>query len=182
MVPTDTVDQVIDPIETLNATVESAWVTLCKAYDVSACLPDVQTLFEGVDLTRPNQAAESVVVVMLLEVMEGVGRFSPWYKMPSRAFGLTSVRDGKANKLRWMLAPEAVHKWQEILTPLSAVIRKYSGLIRAVVLVDDLMQDLPGDPCVTARCGCTPPRRIQIRRSVLTKAEILCDACLQPYI
>ena len=48
-------------------------------------------------------------------------------------------------------------------------------------LVDDLMQDIPGDPCITACCNCVPPHAIYIRQSVLVKAEILCESCLQPY-
>jgi hypothetical protein len=182
MSPTDTVDRIIDPIEVLNTTIERAWLAVCRAYDESACLPDMQALFDGADLSRPNQAAETVVVNMLTEIIENVGRFSPWYKRPARAFGLTSMRENQTSQMRWLLAPEAVQKWQEVITPLATVIRKYSGLIRAMVLVDDLMQDIPGDPCVIAHCGCIPPHTIQLRRSVLTKAEIICDTCLQPYV
>lgn len=181
MVPTDTVDQIIDPIEALNATIESVWLAICRAYETSACSPEMQALFAGADLSRPVQAAEMVVVNMLLEVMENVGRFSPWYKMPARAFGLTSMRNSQTNQVRWLLAPEASQRWQEVIAPLAALLRKYSGLIQALILVDDLMQDAPGDPCVTARCGCTPPHAIQIRLSVLRKAEIICENCLQPY-
>ena len=181
MVPTDTVDRILDPIETLNETIEHVWLELCQAFDVTACLPDMQALFEDADLSRPNQAAEAVLAAMLLEAMESVGRFSPWYKMPARAFGLTSMREGKAGRLRWILAPEAVQRWHSSLDALAAVIRKYSGLIHALVLVDDLMQDIPGDLCITAYCSCVPPHAIYIRQSVLVKAEILCESCLQPY-
>jgi hypothetical protein len=181
MTPTDTVDRILDPIETLNATIERAWLEVCHLFDVTACLPDPQALFEAADLSKPNQAAEAVLAAMLLEVMENVGRFSPWYKMPARAFGLTSMREGKAGRLRWTLAPEAVQRWHGALDSLAVVIRKYSGLIQAFVLVDDLMQDIPGDPCITAYCSCTPPHAIYISQSVLVKAEILCESCLQPY-
>jgi hypothetical protein len=181
MSPTDTVDRIVDPIEAINTSIEKAWRAVCRAYDESACLPEMQVLFDGADLSRPNQAAETVIVNMLMEVIENVGRFSPWYKRSARAFGLTSVREGQANRVRWLLAPEAVQKWQEVIAPLATVIRKYNGLIRAMVLVDDLMQDIPGDPCVTARCGCNPPHVIQLRLSVLAKTEIICETCMQPY-
>jgi hypothetical protein len=181
MTPTDTVDRILDPIETLNATIESAWFELCQAFDATGGLPDTQALFDAADLSRPNQAAEAVLAAMLLEVMECVGRFSPWYKMPVRAFGLISMREAKSGRLRWILAPEAVQRWQGVLEPLSTVIRKYSGLIQALVLVDDLMQDIPGDPSITACCSCLPPHAISIRQSVLVKAEIICESCLQPY-
>jgi hypothetical protein len=181
MTPTDTVDRILDPIETLNTTIERLWLDVCRAYDVTACLPEMQALFEAADLSRPNQAAEAVLAAILLEVMESVGRFSPWYKMPARAFGLTSMREGKTGRLRWTLAPEAAQRWHTGLDSLAAVVRKYSGLIQALVLVDDLMQDFPGDPCITAYCQCAPPHAIHIRQSVLVKAEILCESCQEPY-
>jgi hypothetical protein len=146
-------------------------------------MPELPALFAGADLSRPEQAAQSVVVSMLQEVMEAVGRFSPWYRQPARAFGLTSVRDPLTARTRWLLAPEAAQRWRDILEQLVGVIRRYSGLIRAMILVDDLMGDLPGDdPCVTARCTCWPPRSILLRKSVLDKAEILCEVCLQPFL
>lgn len=182
MGPDNMLDQIIDPVEVLNATLERTWDVLCTTYDVSACLPDMQTLFSGADLSQPNKAAETVVAAMLLEVIECIGRFSPWYKLPARAFGLTSVRDLKAKSPTWVLGPESIHKWQALLQPLAQVVRKYSGLIQAMILVDDLMQDLPGDPCVTAHCGYQPPKAIQIRRSVIEKTEITCQSCLQPFV
>lgn len=181
MVPANTLDQIFDPVEALNQTLENAWLAVCRAYDVSACLPEIQTLFTGADLAKPKQAAQSVLVAMLLEVIECAGRFSPWYKLPARAFGLASVSEPGAGAPRWVLAPEAVQRWQESLLPLAQIVGKYSGLIQAMILVDDLMQDLPGDPCVTAQCGCTPPHTIQIRRSVLEKTLITCHTCMQPF-
>ena len=182
MVPADTLDQRIDPTELLTVTIERAWREIDRRHNRGAHLPAMKTLFEGTDLSNPQQAAESIVATMLLEVIESIGRFSPWYKMPARTFGLTSVRDRQANRVRWMLAPEAVQKWQDVLEPLSTVIRNYSGLIQAVLLVDDLMRDIPGDPCVTASCNCSPPHAIQIRQSVLDKTEIVCEMCMQPFI
>lgn len=181
MVPADTLDQTIDPVAILTETIERAWITICEAYEVSACLPDMQTLFEGADLSHPRGAAENVVATMLLEVVESISRFSPWYKMPARAFGLASVRDSQTNRVVWRLAPEAGQKWAKILEPLTTIIRDYSGLIQAILLVDDLMRDMPGDPCVVASCSCSPPHTIQIRQSVLDKSIIICEACRQAY-
>lgn len=182
MVPADTLDHIIDPVEALNRALESAWLAVCQAYDVNACLPEMQNLFAGVNLDRPQQAAQSVLVAMLLEVIECTGRFSPWYKLPARAFGLVSAREPQAGAPLWALATEAVQRWQGCLQPLVQVVRKYSGLIQAMILVDDLMQDLPGDPCVMAQCSCTPPHTIQIRRSVLDKTLITCHTCMQPFV
>ncbi len=181
MVPTDTRDQVIDPTEKLTETLERAWLAVCETYDVTACLPDMKTLFEHADLSNPTLAAESVVATMLLEVIECIGRFSPWYKMPARTFGLVSMRVPQTNRVQWMLAPEAVQKWQAVTNPIASVVRKYSGLIQAIILVDNLMQDTPGDPCVIASCRCKPPHTIQIRQSVLDKAEIICEVCMGPF-
>ena len=182
MVPTNTIDRTVDPVEVLREAIEHAWSAICQSYDVTACLPEMQMLFAGAELSLPNQAAQAVLVVMLQEVIESVGRFSPWYKQPARAYGLTSTRDHKTNRLKWMLAPEAVLRWQDLLAPLADVIHKYSGLIRAMVLVDDLMADIESDPCITARCRCSPPHTIQIRKSILEKAEILCEHCMQAYV
>lgn len=182
MVPVEAPERAFDPIEMLNASLERAWVAVCDAYDVSACMPDIRTLFADVDLSQPQQAAEAVLVAMLLEVMESVSRFSPWYKQPARAFGLTSIRDLSTQRSRWILAPEAVQRWRDILCQLNELISRYSGLIRALVLVDDLMgKETDEDPCVVAQCACHPPRTIQLRRSVLYKAEIICELCLQPF-
>lgn len=181
MVPTSTINRIADPVEVLREAIECAWEAVCNSYDVTACLPEMQTLFATVNLSRPNQAAEAVLTIMLQEVIESVGRFSPWYKQPARAFGLTSTRDIRSNRVKWLLAPEAVQRWEAVLSPLTSAIRKYRGLIRAMVLVDDLMADIEADPCIIATCQCDPPHTIQIRKSVLEKAEILCERCLKAY-
>ena len=183
MVTKETAERAIDPVEALHSSLEHAWESLSQAYDATACMPELSVLFAEADLSRSEQAAQSVLVCMLQEVTEEVGRFSPWYKQPARAFGLTSVRDPLSGQPHWLLAPEAIQRWQELLEELGGVIRKYSGLIRAMLLVDDLMGDLPvDDPCVLAHCACWPPRSIQLRKSVLDKAEILCENCSQPFL
>jgi hypothetical protein len=182
MVPANTLDLTFDPVEMLNGMLERAWMALCNTYDVTACLPEIGVLFEQVNLAEPGTAAQSVLVNMLTEVIECIGRFSPWYKMPARAFGLISVRNSLKERAHWVLAPEALQKWRQVLAPLSAAIEKYSGLIQALILVDDLMQEEPfNDPCVIAHCQCEAPRTIQIKRSILERAEILCDECKQPF-
>ena len=183
MASTETIERAKDPVEALHASLERAWESLNQAYDSLACMPGLPELFTGADLSRPEQAAQAVVVSMLHVVMEAAGRFSPWYKQPARAFGLTSARDPLTQRARWLLAPEAAQRWRGILEPLSEVIGKYAGLIKAMILVDDLMSDLPeSDPCIIASCTCWPPRTIQLRQSVMAKAEILCENCLQPFL
>lgn len=182
MVPINARDKPIDPVEMINGTLERAWETIRVTYDISANLPDMRELFEGANLSRPSQAAETVIANMLIEVTECVSRFSPWFKMPARAYGLTSMRDRTTNQVSWRLAPEAIQKWEEILRPLSAAIERYSGLIEAIILVDDLMLDKLEDPCVVARCGCVPPREVRIKQSILEQAEINCELCSRPFV
>jgi len=182
MVPTDNPDTTLDPVELLNNILKRAWRQMLCSYDTSAELPDIKTLFCNANLNRPEQAAQTVIVNMLLELIENVGRFSPWYRRPARAFGITSMRDPVTNSSRWILAPEAVHNWGNTLDSLTQAIKKNYGLISALILVDDLMGDESfGDPLVTAHCACVPPRSIHITQSVLIKAEIMCDACLLPF-
>jgi len=183
MSPVETSHKTLDPVEHINGCLERAWQNICTTYDASTSLPEVQALFDQADISQPCHAAETVVVNMLLEVMESICRFSPWYTKPPRAFGLTSVRDGTLNRTRWSLAPEAAHKWEPVLGPISDVIQKYNGLLQAILLVDGLMaRSTPDDPTITACCSCIPPRAIQIKQSVLVKAEIICDQCKQPYL
>jgi hypothetical protein len=69
-----------------------------------------------------------------------------------------------------------------VLGELSTAIEQNYSLIQAMILVDNLMEEVePGEAWLIARCACQPPRTIQVTRSVLDKAEIMCDACLQPF-
>jgi len=183
MVPSKALEKHIDPVELINGLLERAWGRISAAYDISSDLPDMWDLFKGTDLSNPDRAAEQVIANMLTEVIDCVCRFSPWYKLPARAFGLISVRDLSTRQVRWALAPEAIQKWDEVLAPMKTAFRKYSGLIQAIILVDNLMIDDPqGDPCVTAFCRCVPPRKIEIYRSILQQAEIVCDLCKHAFI
>ena len=175
-------NRTLDPVEMLNAVLEQIWHALCCSYDATGDLPDIKVLFEGADLSKSFQAAKVVVANMLLEMTENIGRFSPWYTRPARSFGLVSMRDPVADSNRWMLAPEAVQKWGSALDRLSVAIEENYSLIQAMVFVEGLMEDAAvGDVWVVARCHCQPPRTIQVTRAVLEKAEILCDACMQPF-
>jgi hypothetical protein len=118
---------------------------------------------------------------MLTEVIERVGRFSPWYKQPARAFGLVSFRDPVTRKSRWLLAPEALQHWEPLLNKLTKAIKLNNGLIQATLLVENMSDEDDQDPQVIAQCDCTPPKRIQIRLSILDKTAILCEECQQPF-
>lgn len=183
MVPSKAFEKPIDPVEMINELLERAWGKISAGYDITSDMPELWELFKGTDLSNPNQAAEQVIANMLTEVIDCVCRFSPWYKLPARAFGLVSVQELATRHVRWMLAPEAVQKWDEVLIPIRSAFQKYSGLIQAILLVDSLMVDEPQeDPCVAAFCRCMPPRKIEIYRSILQQAEIVCDQCKHTFI
>jgi hypothetical protein len=176
-------DQYLDSVEMLHDFLEEIWHTLCCSFDSTSSLPDVKSLFAGADLSDSIQAADNVVANMLLEVMENVGRFSPWYTRSTRAFGIISIREPVSNRNQWMLAPEAVQKWQAHLDRLSNAIDRNYSLLKAMILVEGFMEkETTLETTIIAKCGCNPPRTIQLTQSVLQKAEILCDACMQPFV
>lgn len=166
------------PVDLLD-TLRETWQAVCCAYDVTAPLPDMAALFEGADLAVPPRAAETVLANMLTEAMECVSRFSPWYRQPVWAFGLTLVREAPEVPPHWSLTQGAQHNWQRALRTLERAIERNVGLILSANVIASLdMRPAPDqDPCVTAQCACTPPRVILVNRSVLLKAEIRCDNC-----
>ena len=181
MVPKTKLEETTNPIEMLDNALEQTWDAVCATYDVSAEIPSTQILFMQAPLGTPPKAAECVIVNMLTDVIERVGRFSPWYKQPARAFGLVSLRDSVTGESHWLLAPEALHHWQPWLNKLTQAIKRNNGLIQATLLVENLSENDLLDPQVIAHCGCYPPRRIQIGLSILDKTAIICDACQQPF-
>jgi hypothetical protein len=181
MVPKTKLDATINPIDMLDNALEQIWDAVCATYDVSAEIPSTQYLFMHAPLGTPPKAAECVVVNMLTEVIERIGRFSPWYKQPARSFGLVSLRDSVTGESLWLLAPEALQRWQTWLHKLTQAIKLNNGLIQATLLVENFSEDDLVDPQVIAHCGCYPPRRIQIGLSILDKTAIICDACQQPF-
>jgi hypothetical protein len=132
-----------------------------------------------VDLSESAQAAELVVTNMLAEAMEHIGRFSPWYRKPVGAFGLTLAQHPHTHRTQWTLTGEAVCQWQVVLSELAVAIERNQALILSASVLDSL----PGadDDCVMARCLCTPPRVILVTRAVLGCAQIRCDTCQQAF-
>ena len=181
MVPKTKLDATTNPIEMLDNALEQAWDAVCTTYDVCAEMPGMQNLFMQAPLGTPPKAAECVVVNMLTEVIERIGRFSPWYKQPARAFGLVSLRDSVTGKSHWLLAPEALQRWQPRLQKLTQAIKLNNGLIQATLLVENLSFEDLHEPLVIAHCACLPPKRIQIGISILDKTAIICDSCQQSF-
>ncbi len=166
----------------LYDTLQHVWGVLCDAYDVTSELPPVAALFEGADLSFPAEAAQIAMVNMLAEIMECVGRFSPWYKRPAAAFGILLKHSTLAGKPAWVLVPDAYQTYRPLLGNLAEAIEHNMGVILATRFVDDLeQQPEPGSPCRLAACQCVPPRTILVQDVVIARAEIICDACRQPF-
>lgn len=166
------------PVDVLDHVLEEAWRIISGEYDVTTGLPQPDMLFAGADLTTPEQAAKTVVVNMLTEVIDHIGRFSPWYNSPARAFGLLRFREATTGRGRWVLAPEARQRWKDVLSRLESNIQANVGVLLATQHVDDLLAGMPPeDPCVMAVCTCVPPHHVFIKESSLDCAEIVCAEC-----
>jgi hypothetical protein len=181
MVSKTKLDPTTNPIELLDNALEQSWEILCASYEVDSPLPNAQILFSNAKLKTPPKAAENVLVNMLTEIIENVGRFSPWYKQPARAFGLVSLRDPVTGQSRWLLTPDALQRWKDLLKKLTQAIAQNNGLIQATVLVENLTEvELEGSQVIAA-CECNPPKRIQINASILDQTAIICDDCQQAF-
>lgn len=169
-------------VDVLDSVIEEAWRTISDFYDVTAPLPDMSDLFVGANLLDPIEASERVILNMLVEATEEIGRFSPWYKLPARAFGIVRICDRMTGYSRWMLAPEARQRWQDLLEPLSQAIQSNTAVLEADRLIGELLEKTPaGDPCITVVCSCVPSHSILIPQSVLDQTQILCNNCHEPF-
>ena len=127
----------------------------------------------------PIQATETVVANMLLAVMEHIPRYSAWYTKPLR---LRRIQDETQHRARWALSAVTHRQWRGILEPLSIVIEQNIGLILAADLVDSLMNEKSTDETyIVIACRCVPRRVIRIKPMALANADIVCDACQQPF-
>lgn len=166
----------------LLTTLQDVWQDVSCPFDVIVSMPEPAVLFEDAPLDHPREAAEQVMVNMLLEVMECVDRFSPWYTQPARAFGLATVLDEITCRVDWGLTGKGAARWQSQLDELNAVIRKHSSLIEAMLLVDGLLTAVANeDAVILAQCHCLPCRYIRVKKSILSKTEIICDLCHKPF-
>jgi hypothetical protein len=166
-------DSSIDLLDEL----QHAWLAICRAYDVIPDLPDLPSLFDGVDLNAPDRAAETIVANMLLDVVEAVGRYSPAYAQPC---GLILAHDPVTDRGYWTLASETKQRWQMLLVPLATAIERNVGLILAADLIENLSEAAAKDR-VLACCLCLPARVILVNRAVLDNSEIICEACQHPF-
>ena len=71
-------ETVLDPYEAFKDAMAGAWRALSETFDVSRGFPEMNDLFRHVEFGDAEQAAQMILVNMLLEVMERVCRFSAW--------------------------------------------------------------------------------------------------------
>lgn len=182
MVPERECETTPDPIETVDAALSDAWKRICATVDIVADVPSLAELLENADVNRPERAAEAIVVNMLSEAMEWVCRFSPWYTKPASAYGLTRVHDEETGAVTWRLSDEGLCQWKDVVAPLAAALEGKGGLINFYLLVDDFMGETNAkEECVTAACGCVPPRYVLVGRAVVDTVEVVCDVCRQRF-
>ena len=168
----------VDPVTFLDCVLKSTWHAVCDSFDVIAEIPSIDLLFSEADVCVPQQAAERVLVNMIIEAIEHIGRFSPWYTQPACQFGLYSIHDEKTKSNRWILTPNALYHWQEPLKKIQLAIEKNSGLIQASLLIDQItIKELSEGKQIAAQCKCCPPRLIRVKIEILEKSTITCDAC-----
>lgn len=171
-----------DSLEYFDRAIDHAWDKISTSFDVTAPCPSIESLFRRVDISSTSEAAEDVVTNMLLEVIENVDRYSTWYTKPACEYGLTSVWNCQHKCHQWILTMEAYIRWVSVIHNIQTAIEKNKGVLQGILLVDHLMNDSPQEECVIAHCGCEPPRFIKVKTSMLDKANIICDACLQPFV
>lgn len=174
----------VDPVAFLDCILSLAWQSICNTFDVIASeVPGMQVLFHDANLSMPQQAAECVLVNMLLEAVERIGRFSPWYTKPACKFGLYALHDEKMNHPRWILTPEAMTVWQDTLKTLQVAIKENSGLIQASLLIDQFtLKELSNGQQTTAQCQCSPPKLICVKKEILEKSTISCAVCQHEFV
>ncbi len=164
----------IDLFEILLA----AWLAICADYDVTAEVPDIGVLFDGLNPASPADAAQTLLINLLSEAMECISRFSPWYKQPASAFGVVLKHDAATQASQWVLTSGAIQAYAAVLAMLEHAIERNKSVILATRFLDDLEQ---ANPCQTATCQCNPPRTILVHRSIMGRAPIICDTCRQPF-
>jgi len=171
-----------NPIKSVTDCLDITWETLCQYYDVQDSPMEISEIFEDANFSCSEGVAITVITNMLIEITQRVHRFSCWYKAPSRAFGLISMRNPQTNRCFWGLAPEALHQWREFINQLTEEIEAKSGLLHAMLIIDNLGgQDHSPSQRKMATCQCDPPKKIWVQSKYLRDNVIVCDYCNQTF-
>lgn len=167
-----------DPMEGFYNVLRITWDNLIRHFDIQSDLPETGALLVDVEPYDPCMAAETIIRNMITEITQLVHRFSPWYTLPARAFGLVSFRDILTHKNEWRLAPEAIEKWNKQIELIATEIDKKRGILQVMLYVSNvnILEQNPSETIV-AVCECTPPVEILIQREFLTSRNIICNEC-----
>lgn len=182
MAPGSELDVTPDPLAVLDCELELLWADIRDTYDVAGPLPELPALFAGADLRDAGAAAEVVLVNMLVEVMERVSRFSPWYTRPASDYGLERVSDPATGQVTWRLQSGVKRHCQSLLRRLSHAIADSQSLLQVFILVDDFLDGTRDDEeAILCCCHCSPPRYIWLPRCIVQQGEAVCDTCCTPF-
>lgn len=160
-----------------------SWQTIKTCYDLTADLPGWDSILHGVDLSRPEEAAHTMLINLLTEAMEKTDRFSPWYTAPAEAFGLhqplKDISSVSRAFFQWQITSEAETRWRPTLRALAKAIAKDSE-IHEIQKTLDATKWLRRS-AVKATCACEPdPPTVQVPPHVLLEATLFCNVCGQP--
>ena len=111
---------------------EYAWAYICAPFDVDPEPPSLECLLCGVDLADPERAAREMLVNALTEVIQRVGRFSPWYTKPASDFGLVILPHRPSDRVEWGLTIEAEERYGGLIDDLAGAIRSEGSFAEAV--------------------------------------------------
>lgn len=167
-----------DVYEDIFDALDWAWKEVGYRYDVIAERPSFQDLFEGADIRQPEAAAEVVIANMLMEVIERVDRFSPWYTEPARYYGLVSRREPASNTTQWRLSQDGFGRWCRLIDRLATDIRKDQGLLLATLFLEECdSREGDGAEVVEVCCVCDPPRHLLMPTHLVASGQIICTDC-----
>ncbi len=158
----------------------AVWQTIQDCFDLTADPPGWDCVLGGVDLSHPIEAARLVLINLLVEAMERVGRFNPLYKASPEAFGLyRQAQATPAASYSLQLMPEAMEQWRPTLDALARAIANDPDLpeIQATFAVSDWLTR----PLIAATCACEPaPPVTWVPPHMLLESVLYCSICGQP--
>ena len=125
---------------TLEAVVDRMWSMLCAPYEVDADAPCLECLFCGVDVSDPDEAARGVLVNAIAEVMDNIGRFSPWYTKPASDFGLAILPGRGVPCSGWDLTAGAEERYRSVLRELATAIEGEGALVDVIRHLADVSE------------------------------------------
>jgi hypothetical protein len=164
-----------DTLEALRV----SWQAVKDCYDLTDELPGWDCVLDGVDLSRPEEAACMILVNLLTAAMEQVDRFNPWYKAPAEAFGLCRQPQGTSMvSSGWGLTSEAMERWRPTLSALACALACAPELTEAQASVNGTRWSTRS--VVAATCACDSAPIVLVSPCMLLDSTLRCNICGQP--